>query len=86
MKKFVMLAGVAAVSLTMAACQTTSSNDFSALSSISKECRTAYNCMEGQKTVKKHKKHKKEYKANKVSADEGRSEKAEKLFDYSMRK
>ena len=83
MKKFVMLAGVAAVSLTMAACQTTSSNDFSALSSISKECRTAYNCMEVQKTVKKHKK---EYKANKVSADEGRSEKAEKLFDYSMRK
>ena len=42
MKKFASIIAVAALSLTVAACE--SSSEFTGLSSISKECRTAYNC------------------------------------------
>ena len=42
MNKLLTIAAVAGLSLSVAACQST--GDFDALTSISKECRTAYNC------------------------------------------
>ena len=74
MTKLYKLLAVSAVTLTLAACQ--SSGSFTGLSSISDECRTAGSQCMTSDTVEN----------NRVVVDQNSTNKAKRVFDYSQKK